>query len=121
MQHRLTVDHIGIAVRDIGTAVKEYELLGFRKLHDSVIEGKTQEVRAQFMRNGTTTIELLEPLDKESKSELDSYLKTPLYKMYHICYESENFDSDVEYLMNTMRARKIGGGNLRIPPMSKGA
>ena len=93
------VDHIGIACRDLALAIKNYENLGFRKTHDEIHEGQTQKVKVQFMQLNNTVIELLEPLNKEDeRNPLYSYLKTPNYKMYHLCYEVDDFDNTILYL-----------------------
>ena len=91
------VDHI--ACRELEQAIKDYELLGFQKCHKQIHDGQVQKVRVQFMHLGETVIELLEPQDKaDEHNPLSSYLATPGYKMYHLCYEVDDFDEAVSYL-----------------------
>lgn len=93
------VDHIGIACRDIVQAINDYEKLGFRRIHEDIHEGQTQKVKVQFMILGETVIELLAPLDKEDRcNPLNSYIKTPNYKMYHLCYKVDDLDNAISYL-----------------------
>lgn len=93
------VDHIGIACRDINVAIDDYERLGFIKSHEEIYVGKYQKVRVQFMHLGDTEIELLEPLDKnDDHNVLSSYLKSQNYKMYHLCYEVDDFDEIISFL-----------------------
>lgn len=104
----LKVDHIGIACRDINLAISDYERLGFMKSHEEIHEGKHQKVRVQFMHLGDTEIELLEPLDKnDERNVLSSYLKSPNYKMYHLCYEVDDFDETIIFLKKE-GYRKLG-------------
>lgn len=101
------VDHIGIACRDIALATSEYQKLGFQKTGPVVI-GQTQKVKAQFMKLGEVEIELLEPVDKDSQDNpLSSYLKTQVYKMYHICYRIHDMDAAMEY-QKGLHFRQLG-------------
>lgn len=102
------VDHIGVACRSIEKAIKDYEDLGFQKMHKEIWDGKTQPIRAQFMKLGDIEIELLEPKDEnDEKNTLKAYLKTPQYKMYHMCYVVEEFDEAIQYLRKR-RYRPVG-------------
>jgi methylmalonyl-CoA epimerase len=60
----LKVDHLGIAVRDLGEALRAYRALGFEV--ESVHEVPTEKVRAAFLPVGESRLELLEPTDPGS-------------------------------------------------------
>jgi LAO/AO transport system kinase len=58
------IDHLGIAVRDLGAAVRAYEALGFTV--ERIEEVPTERVRAAFLPIGDAHLELLEPTDPAS-------------------------------------------------------
>jgi methylmalonyl-CoA epimerase len=59
------VDHIGIAVPDLESALEPYvEGLGLRVAHEEVVEA--QGVRVAMLPVGETNIELLEPTSEDS-------------------------------------------------------
>ena len=60
----LKIDHLGIAVKDLGEAVKAYEALGFHV--EATHDVPTEKVRAAFLPIGESHLELLEPTDPTS-------------------------------------------------------
>ncbi len=59
------IEHIGIAVSDLDSAISLYEKVFGLKCY-KIEEVKDQKVRTAFFRLGNTKIELLEPTDPES-------------------------------------------------------
>ena len=59
------IEHIGIAVKDLKTAISYYEdVLGFKCYN--IEEVADQKVKTAFFKVGETKIELLEPTSEES-------------------------------------------------------
>ncbi|MDV3103104.1 methylmalonyl-CoA epimerase [Thermococcus waiotapuensis] len=58
------IDHVGIAVRNLGEAMKVWEGLGLRV--DEVEEVPDQKVRTAIIHIGESRIELLEPTAEDS-------------------------------------------------------
>ncbi len=94
----LGIDHIGIAVPDLFVAMKQYKELGFLGGENEIFEEEQYGVRGVFMRQHGYCIELLEPLDKNMESPIDSYINTKPYKMYHIAYNVSDFDKQIEIM-----------------------
>jgi len=91
----MKVHHVGYAVKSIEDARKEFELLGFRCESETVLDN-VRKVRILFMTNDTCRIELIEP--NESDNPIESILKKVGSSPYHICYESEDIESDARLL-----------------------
>lgn len=97
------VAHIGIAVPDISAAKKLYEGLGFNGEAEEIFGDESYGVRVLLMKQGTYTIELLEPLEKGKESPIDSYIEKKPYKMYHLAY----FVSDMEAQIKLLEQNKF--------------
>ena len=94
----LKIDHLGIAVRDLGAAVAAYEALGFRveARHDV----PSEKVRAAFLPVGESRLELLEP------SEPESVIARFLEKrggLHHVCVLVD----DIERALAELKARGV--------------
>jgi methylmalonyl-CoA/ethylmalonyl-CoA epimerase len=77
------IDHIGIAVADMESAIHRYSILGLRLTHDETIEA--QGTRAVFMSApGGADIELLAPLAEDTP--IGKFLTKRGPGMHHICY-----------------------------------
>jgi len=59
------VDHVGIAVEDLGASIKMYQDLFGAKMPD-ILEDQAQGVKAAFISLGQTTLELLQGLGPET-------------------------------------------------------
>lgn len=92
------IAHVGIAVDDIATAVKQYEMLGFSRVNDDLILEESYGVKVQMMCCGDFNIELLEPYEKGIESPIDTYIATKPYKMYHISYYVSDLNAQIELL-----------------------
>jgi methylmalonyl-CoA epimerase len=78
------LDHIGIAVRDLGRAVSLYtEGLGLAVEHEEVVED--QRVRTAFLSVGETHLELLESLEPDGP--IGKFLEKRGEGIHHICLE----------------------------------
>ena len=93
----MKIDHIGYAVKRIDRAQSAFERLGF--VFESVIDDIDRNVKLAFGVKDGYRIELVAPLDRKEESPIDQYLSNSVGTPYHICYESENFDTEVEELV----------------------
>ena len=92
----MTIDHIGYAVKRMDRAVNAFEELGFT--FEPVIDDTDRNVQISFGEKDGYRIELVCPLDKMQSSPVDKYLKEVGPTPYHICYQSERFDEELEKL-----------------------
>lgn len=92
------VSHIGIAVPDIAKAKGLYEQLGFVSDMEQTVGEQAYGVRVLLMWQGTQRIELLEPLEKGTKSPIDCYIQKKPYQMYHLAYTVSDLDAQVQIL-----------------------
>ena len=92
------VDHIGIAVSDLETAIALYQrLLGKEPDHSE--EVADQKVKTAFFSVGPTNLELIAPTDPESP--MAKFLeKNPKGGMHHICLEVDNIEEHLAELQN---------------------
>jgi methylmalonyl-CoA/ethylmalonyl-CoA epimerase len=110
----LKVDHLGIAVKDLGDAVKTYEALGFAV--EATHDVPTEKVRAAFLPVGESHLELLEPTDPSSVIARFLEKRSGLH---HVCLLVEDIDGalaelkaqGVPLLDETPRA---GAGGCRV-------
>jgi methylmalonyl-CoA epimerase len=106
----MKIDHIGIAVADIETAIATYAgAFGLRP--DGVVVGAGQGVRAHQLPVGETRIELLEPLDEGSP--IARFLARHGPGIHHIAFAADDFDAE--------RSRMIASGLEPIGVPSAGA
>lgn len=89
------LDHVGIAVHDIDSALEEYRVkFGF--ILDSREVIPSQKVEVAFIRLPNTLIELLAPQD--GSSPLAKFLAKRGPGMHHLCYRVENIETELEHL-----------------------
>lgn len=92
----MKIDHIGYAVKRIDRAITAFQKLGFE--FEPVIDDTDRNVKLAFGDKDGYRIELVAPLDKKQESPVDQYLSNAVGTPYHICYESENLDAEIEEL-----------------------
>lgn len=92
----MKIDHIGYAVKRIDRALTAFQKLGFE--FEPVIDDTDRNVKLAFGDKDGYRIELVAPLDKKQESPVDQYLSNAVGTPYHICYESENLDAEIEEL-----------------------
>lgn len=88
-------EHIGYAVKSITKAREFFELLGFTAVSEEITD-EVQKSKIQFLSNGNLTIELIEPLSKDSPTV--NILKKIGPTPYHLCFSTEEFESVYEKL-----------------------
>ena len=99
----LRVDHIGIVVQELDSALKTYcDGLGFRLLQRITIA--EQMVEAAFLDAGNSTIELIAPTDfnsgtgNETLSGTARFLQSRGEGTHHICFEVEDIKATLAAL-----------------------
>ncbi|SHE48302.1 methylmalonyl-CoA epimerase [Mariniphaga anaerophila] len=89
------IEHIGIAVESIETAIPFYEnMLGLKCY--AVEEVKDQKVKTAFFMVGQTKIELLESTDPEGP--IGKFIEKKGQGIHHIAYAVDNVDESLEEL-----------------------
>ncbi len=86
----MDVDHIGIAVRDLPSAVARWApLLGPPEAPPEVVP--SNRVRVAFLSAGATHVELLEPT--EAESPVAKFLEARGEGVHHLAYHVPNVDA----------------------------
>jgi methylmalonyl-CoA/ethylmalonyl-CoA epimerase len=94
----MKIDHIGYAVKRIDRAIEAFQKLGYE--FEPTIDDIDRNVKLAFGVKDGYRIELVSPLDKKAVSPVDQYLSNTVGTPYHICYESDDLDKEVEELKN---------------------
>jgi len=99
----MKIHHIGYLVENINLSINEFIKFGYKKT-DDIIKDETRDIHIIFMYNGELFIELIQPASVSSPifGLLKKYKNSP----YHICYETENLQKEIE--------KQIGGGGVLI-------
>jgi methylmalonyl-CoA epimerase len=90
-----TLDHIGIAVTDLDQSIAHYQNLA----HTSVVLRErldAQGVELVFLNTGGTKIELLAPLNEQSK--IARFLAKRGPGLHHICYRVNDIHAELKRL-----------------------
>lgn len=93
----MKIHHIGYAVKDLESSIKEFEKLGYNCVENKIID-KKRKVIIQFIKNGKYLIELITPLNEESP--ITNILKKQGSSPYHICYETNDIDKEIKEMSN---------------------
>lgn len=91
----MKIHHIGYAVNDIDKAIEEFIKLGYTKKTDKTTDEKRNVIIA-FVSNGGYSVELIAPLN--DKSPIANILKKNGCTPYHICYETDDIESEIKNL-----------------------
>ena len=91
----MPIDHLGVAVKDLGAASLPYQLLGLPvEGEDERIE--SQGVRVRAFRAQGSLVELLEPTS--SDSPIAKFLEQRGEGLHHIAFRVENLDAEIARL-----------------------
>jgi len=91
----IRIHHTGYAVANLTDSAAEFLRLGYRKVGQQTVDSE-RNVVIQFMRNGDYLVELIAPLN--DKAPVKGILRKVGPTPYHICYEADDLDSEVEKL-----------------------
>ena len=92
----MVIDHIGYAVKRMDRALVSFGKLGYR--FESVVDDTDRNVQIAFGEKDGYRIELISPLDKAQPSPVQNYLKNVGNTPYHICYRTEDLESEIRDL-----------------------
>jgi methylmalonyl-CoA/ethylmalonyl-CoA epimerase len=112
----LKIDHLGIAVKSIGSAFTFYsEILGLKlEAEETVTE---QKVKTAFFPIGDTEVELLESTSPDGP--VAKFIEKKGEGLHHIAFKVEGLDSILQELEKKGvqlidKTPRIGAGNKRI-------
>ena len=91
------VEHIGIAVNDLGNAIALFEKL-FNQTHYKIEEVKSEGVSTSFFQLGETKIELLQAT--EPNSAISKFIDKRGEGIHHIAFEVEDIDLEMKRLQS---------------------
>ncbi|MBO9573878.1 MAG: methylmalonyl-CoA epimerase [Chitinophagaceae bacterium] len=93
----LKIEHIGIAVKSLATAVPLYEkLLNSQCYKTEMVE--SEKVNTAFFKTGDSKIELLESTDPDGV--IAGFIAKKGEGMHHIAFEVANIEAEMERLKN---------------------
>lgn len=109
------IDHIGIAVNELESAIKTYTTMGFE--YEKTEEVDDQKVRTAFFKVGESHVELLEATDPSSP--IAKFLDRRGPGIHHICVEVDDLDEALatyksEGIRMAQEEPSIGAGGHRI-------
>lgn len=103
--HKMKLHHIAVACKNMDKQFAVYETLGYKRDDTEDFVDEIQKIRGRFISaEGQPRLELLENL--YDCGPLDSCLENGI-KYYHLAYESENIEQDIEMLANELKAKVI--------------
>jgi LAO/AO transport system kinase len=92
-RERRYIDHLGIAVKDLGEGVRAYETLGFHV--EAQHDVPTEKVRTAFLPVGESHLELLEPMDPTSV--IAKFLEKRS-GLHHVCVAVPDIQAELDAL-----------------------
>jgi methylmalonyl-CoA epimerase len=92
-----TIDHLGIAVKDIQQARKFYEHLGMKVVHEEIVEH--EKVKVAMIPIGESRIELLEATSEDSA--VAKFIAKRGEGIHHIAIHVPNLSETIEELKKT--------------------
>mgnify|MGYP006449413443 FL=1 len=91
------IDHIGIAVKDLETAIKTYETsLQAECYKREVVE--SQKVETAFFQTGESKVELLGPTSPDSV--IANYVEKKGEGLHHVAFEVADIHAELDRLKN---------------------
>lgn len=89
------IDHVGIAVKDLDTAIETYEtLLQTSCYKREVVE--SQQVETAFLQTGESKLELLGATDPDSV--INKYIEKRGEGMHHVAFEVDDIHAEIKRL-----------------------
>lgn len=89
------IEHLGLAVENIDSAIKTFEKLLNTKCY-KVEQVTSEAVKTAFFKIGESKIELLEATDKSSA--IAKYIEKKGPGIHHIAFDVENIDDEINRL-----------------------
>jgi|SRR5690554_908672 len=110
------IEHIGIAVKDMESAIKIYEKLLNTECY-KVEEVASEGVKTAFFKVGESKIELLEATNPESP--IARFIEKRGVGMHHIAFDVTDIEKEIDRLLNDdfqliQKTPKNGADNKKI-------
>lgn len=110
------IEHIGIAVKDMESAIKIYEKLLSTECY-KVEEVASEGVKTAFFKVGESKIELLEATNPESP--IARFIEKRGVGMHHIAFDVTDIEKEIDRLLNDdfqliQKTPKNGADNKKI-------
>ena len=93
----MKIHHVGYLVKKMDKAVAAFEQLEYVKKQDIVLD-EFRKVQICFLEKDGYVIELVSPISKESV--VYNLMKKLGNTAYHICYETDLFEEDLNKLLD---------------------
>lgn len=93
----MNVHHIGYLVKNIAESISEFKKLGFNQ-NKNTVNDALRQINICFMEKDGYVIELVSPSGFDSP--FYGLLKKHKNSPYHICYVSDEFEADIDALLN---------------------
>lgn len=93
--HIMHIDHIGIAVKDLESAIDTYEKLLNTPCYKREVVG-SQKVETAFLQTGQSKVELLGAT--EADSVINKYIEKRGEGMHHVAFEVDDIETEIERL-----------------------
>lgn len=94
--HQPTIDHLGIAVRNLDEATEPYRLLGLEPIGDDEVIA-SQNVKVRALQVGESLLELLEPTSPESP--IAGFLEKRGPGLHHVALRVQDLQAEIERLL----------------------
>ena len=98
------IDHIGIAVRDLKSATKKFEII-FNSSASKEEFVKSQNVNTVFFKLGETKIELLQDLNKDGV--INNFINKRGEGIHHIAIEVNDIITEIKRLKKWIHHFKL--------------
>ena len=92
----MKINHIGIAVRNIDEAYRQFAEFGYIA-EGELYTDEERKIKVQYLKNSEIRLELVMPINEQVASPVDRFIEVNKpYTMYHICYEVNNIDEIID-------------------------
>lgn len=93
----MRINHFGYAVKNIEKSIEDFKLLGYF-IENTEYEDVDRQVKIRFIEKDGIRLELIQPMHE--KSPVYELIKKNGNILYHVCYQTENFDEDIKNLID---------------------
>ena len=91
----MKIHHIGYLVKNIEKSIREFECLGY-SIQQNIMLDDYRKVKICFLKKDGYVVELVSPVCENSS--VAGLMKKKENTAYHICYETDNIDMEIQHL-----------------------
>lgn len=91
----MKIHHFGYLVASVEESITDFEKLGYVSISNTIYD-EAREINIRFIKNEDTVVELVSPVGK--LSVVYNLYRKMKSSPYHICYESNNLNRDINKL-----------------------